>query len=242
MSTTATFLHITDVHLTQAGSPMRRDDTKVEIEAADVETRETALDLTFEKLAERIKSENITLSGVLFCGDAQNKGAPGGHDQLLAMLTSRFGSVGISNANIVATPGNHDVPKNSKPGSRERYKAFVEVWRKAGCVTPWLDGLDNEKISDATLHSLVDPNGLWAVFPLNSSNWSQSKLPMSGELKKELAEATANMPDAVGANKDQARQAFRKLVDPLLEKLLSVDMARISRTQLAAMRPVGERR
>lgn len=59
----------------------------------------------------------MTLSGVLFCGDAQNKGLPGGHDQLLKMLTERFELVGVTPANIVATPGNHDVPKGSLPSS-----------------------------------------------------------------------------------------------------------------------------
>lgn len=50
MSGLATFLHITDVHLTRDGSPMRRDDAKVSIEAASVETRERALTLPSRKL------------------------------------------------------------------------------------------------------------------------------------------------------------------------------------------------
>lgn len=239
MSGLATFLHITDVHLTRDGSPMRRDDAKVSIEAASEETRERALDLTLKKIAERLQADNVTLSGVLFCGDAQNKGAPGGHDQLFKMLIERFGSVGISPANIVATPGNHDVPKGSLPSSPERYEDFLRVWRDNGCITPWIDGIDDKaSAAPAPQHALVDPAGLWAVFPLNSSNWSQSTLQMQADLKLKLEEAATKMADAVASDKAKVEEAFKQIVEPMLRNLLAVDMARISHEQAEALRSI----
>lgn len=89
-------------------------------------------------------------------------GQLGGHQILLDLLLRHFQALGVTAANIVAVPGNHDVPRTSPPSSNLRYEEFTQVWRKAGCVTPWLDGVD-PSASDGGPHQLVSENRLWAV-------------------------------------------------------------------------------
>ena len=80
MSEGATFLHITDAHVSKSGVPFERDDFKVTVPGIPAGTREEALDLLFRRLAERLTQEGRTLDGVIFSGDAQSKGAAGGHE------------------------------------------------------------------------------------------------------------------------------------------------------------------
>ncbi|WP_292534847.1 metallophosphoesterase [Mesorhizobium sp.] len=129
---------MTDAHLAAAGAPFERDDHKVNIPGIEQETRESAMELTLSRLAERLERSGRRLDGVLFSGDAQDRGRPGGHQILLDLILRHFGPLGVATAQIVAVPGNHDVPRASLPSSSARYQAFTEVWRKAGCVTPWL--------------------------------------------------------------------------------------------------------
>ena len=49
---------------------------------------------------------------------------------------------GTASGAALCVPGNHDVPRSSQPSSIVRYRDFTSVWRAAGCVTPWLDGID----------------------------------------------------------------------------------------------------
>src|SRR5262249_3862262 len=142
MPASATFLQITDAHVAGVGTEFRRDDHKVEIPGIAQDTREGVLELLFGRLAGRLRSEDCTLDGILFSGDAQNRGLPGGHEKLLTLILKHFGPLGITPDKIVPSPGNHDVPRGTGPGSKERYAPFTSVWGKAGCVVPWLDGID----------------------------------------------------------------------------------------------------
>ncbi len=240
MQGSATFLHLADMHLTQVGQTMERNDAKVQLQGVSEETKEQALDLTFEKLAERLWREQNQLSGVLFTGDAQDRGAPGGHDQLFALLMKHFARLGISPQKIVVTPGNHDVVKNSEPGSEERYKAFIDVWRAKNCVTPWLDGIDSSP-ADPKQHSLVADDNLWAVFPLNSSNWAQSKFALPEGVDRQFNDVAKKLkelaPAAVAA---EIEAIFKDSVGPMLQSLTQVDVARLSGQQLSQIRPVIE--
>jgi hypothetical protein len=231
MADSATFLHLTDTHLALAGVPFKRDDHKVEVPGIEGETRESALDLTLSRLAERLMRDQRHLDGVLFSGDAQDRGSPGGHQILLDRLLHHFGPLGVTPANVVAVPGNHDVPRESSPSSSVRYQAFMEVWRKAGCVTPWLDGVDQSEI-DGGPHRLVSGDGLWAVYPINTSNWSH----VTRTLPEPLSSAWAKLP-ALAAGGDVAKEVRLRVQ---LDELARFDMARVSAQQLEFLRGLVE--
>jgi 3',5'-cyclic AMP phosphodiesterase CpdA len=228
----ATYLHITDAHIAAAGTPLPRDDLKVDVPGIAQASRESALDLLFARLAQRLKTEGRQLDGVLFGGDAQDRGRAGGHELLLQMILRHFGPLGITPARIVAVPGNHDVPRGSAPGSAERYKAFMDTWRCGGCITPWLDGIDTNPPSTgaAALHRLLSADNRLAVFPINSSNWSH----VSAVLPEPLRDVWAEIPK-LAAPGDAAREAALR---SQLDALATYDMARVSPDQLEALRSI----
>ncbi len=80
MTDRATFLHITDAHVSEAGVPFERDDRKVDVPGIPAGSREEALGLLFRRLAERLTRQGRSLDGVIFSGDAQSKGDAGGHE------------------------------------------------------------------------------------------------------------------------------------------------------------------
>ncbi|WP_202308655.1 metallophosphoesterase [Mesorhizobium sp. L-8-10] len=231
MPNTALFLHITDAHLTSAGTEFPRDDHKVRVPGIYQDTREAALRLMLQRLSERLAKEGRRLSGVLFSGDAQHQGRPGGHQLLLDMLLENLAAVGATAANIVAVPGNHDVVRGSQPGSLERYADFVDAWRKAGCVTPWLDGVDDSFL-DGGEHRLVAQDGSWAVFPINTSNWSQVNATLPEPLRSVWEKISETM--AGGDAEKEARLRHQ------LNELARYDMARISSQQLEVVRGLIE--
>jgi 3',5'-cyclic AMP phosphodiesterase CpdA/thymidylate synthase len=232
MSHSAIFLHLTDVHLAQAGAPFARDDHKVKFPGIKPETREDALDLLCGRLAERLMRDKRNLDGVLFTGDAQDRGSPGGHEFLLNLLLRHFASLGVTVANIIAVPGNHDVPRDSPPSSSRRYNSFTEVWRRAGCVTPWLDGVD-ALADDGGPHCLVSEDRLWAIFPINTSNWSH----VTQILPEPLASAWTNIPTLAAAGDSTREEKLRQQLDGLAR----YDMARVSGRQLEVLRERVER-
>lgn len=229
MTHAANFLHLTDTHLSLTGEPFARNDHKVIVPGIEYETREAALNLLCRRLSEKLQGENRRLDAVFFTGDAQNRGRPGGHRILLDILLKHFGPIGISPDRIVAVPGNHDVPRDSKPGSLERYRAFTEIWRDAGCITPWLDGVD-DPIQARYPHSLVGNENRWAVFPVNTANWSHVNL----SLPEPLASIWDTLP-TLGANGDGKKEAALR---EQLTALTRYDMARISDVQLEVLRDV----
>ncbi len=231
MPSLATFLHLTDTHLAAAGVPFERDDHKVVIPGIERETRESVLDLTLSRLAERLERSERRLDGVLFSGDAQDRGRPGGHQIMLDLVLRHFSPLGVTTANIVAVPGNHDVPRASPPSSLDRYEAFTDVWRKAGCITPWLDGVDSSA-SDGGPHRLVSADGIWAVFPINTSNWSH----VTRTLPEPLASIWATLP-ALAAGGDIPKETQLRAQ---FDELARYDMARVSGRQLEILRGLVE--
>jgi len=227
VSERALFLHLTDVHLMASGNPLPRDDHKVNIPGITQDTREGALELMLSRLAERLRKDGLQLDGVLFSGDAQDKGEPGGHKILFEMLIKHLADVGITPAKIVAVPGNHDVVQDSEPGSPERYGQFLESWRAEGCVTPWLDGIDHAP-ADGGPHMLTAEDLAWAVFPINTSNWSQ----VSSILPKPLSDVWDSIPSLLAPENTEMEKTLRKQ----LNGLARYDMARVSPRQLEVLR------
>jgi hypothetical protein len=231
MSDRATFLHITDPHVSAGGVPFERDDQKVQIPEVPKGTREHALALLFRRLVERLDREACSLDGVLFSGDAQSRGEAGGHEFVLDLLTEHLGPLGLTTDQIVAVPGNHDVPRESPPSSPERYENFVKTWRDHGCVVPWLDGIDAwPALADVEKHRLVAPDQSWAIFPINTSNWSH----VTSVLPEPLRSHWDAIPETVAAGDLAVAAKLRSQ----LHALARYDMARVSEHQLEALRTI----
>ncbi|MGY4617649.1 hypothetical protein ACVWZ4_002876 [Bradyrhizobium sp. USDA 4472] len=225
----AIFLHLTDAHVSAKGVPHARDDIKVEVPGLLGGTREAALVHLFSRFAERLEKEKLSLDGVIFSGDAQEKGGAGGHELVLELILDKLGPFGIVPGKIVATPGNHDVPQDSLPSDPARYAAFNKVWRDAGCIVPWLDGIDTvPQIAHPDRHRLVAADLSWAVFPINTSNWSH----VAAELPEPLRNVWSRIPEAMApGDPDQAAKIGRQLAS-----LVRFDMARVSDEQLDVLR------
>ncbi len=232
MSNRATFLHLTDAHVSAAGVPLIRDDRKVVIPAITPGRREDALEQLFVRLAERLSEEGRSVDAVIFSGDAQNQSASGGHELVFELLIKHLGSAGVKPERIVATPGNHDVPRDAPPGSKDRYAAFCKVWSDAGCIVPWLDGIDSWPLprSEMDRHRLLSPDRSWAIFAVNTSNWSH----VSSVLPEPLKDIWDAIPEQM-ANGDAGRAS--RLRDQL-QSLARYDMARVSERQLEALRAI----
>ncbi|MFJ7440158.1 metallophosphoesterase [Methylorubrum thiocyanatum] len=229
MATQALFLHVTDAHIGMSGTPFGRHDIKAQIPGIRQPTREEVLDLALARLGQRLAAEGCTLDGVLFSGDALDRGRAGGHERLLEMLLERLRHCGVVPERIIATPGNHDMPRTSLPGSEERYAAFRDVWGKAGCILPWLDGIDAVPPSPDR-HRLLSSDLRWAVFPINTSNWSH----VTSILPKPLADVWSHIPDLLPEKDAEGREELRRQ----LEALVRYDMARVSHDQLEALRAI----
>jgi len=226
-----TFLHVTDAHISGLGTEFPRDDQKVKIPGASQDTREEVLRLLFARLAERLRQESRQLDGVLFSGDALDRGRASGHKLLLDLLLRHFGPLGITPERIVATPGNHDVPRGTAPSTPERYEPFTSVWAKAGCVVPWLDGVDPQLIGGRDgPHRLLAPDQRWAIYPVNTSNWSH----VTSILPEPLKDVWDRIPGLLAGGDAEREQTLRSQ----LEALARYDMARISRDQLEALRAI----
>lgn len=231
MADRATFLHITDAHVSSLGVPFERDDRKVDIPGVPDGTREGVLELLFRRLAERLKAEDRTLDAVLFSGDAQSKGDPGGHELVLKLMTNHLSPLGLTADRIVSVPGNHDVPRDAAPSSAKRYESFSRVWRDQGCIVPWLDGVDAwPAIASPDRHRLIAADRSWAVFPINTSNWSH----VTSVLPEPLQTYWDAIPDTLaGGDADTAKKLRSQL-----QALARYDMARVSEHQLEALRTI----
>ncbi len=234
MAASAIFLHVTDPHIAGSGTSLPLDDHKVDIPAVEQETRERALDLLFGRLAERLTREGRSLDGILFGGDALDRGRPGGHASLLEMFLKHSGRLGITAGRIVAVLGNHDVPRGSPPSSRERYQAFLDVWGTAGCVVPWLDGVDPAPVPkiDSDRHRLLDFDKRWVVFAMNTSNWSH----VTQTLPQPLQGLWNELPSIAAKGDAELERKLRGQLDSLAQ----YDMTRVSPAQLEALRTIME--
>ena len=220
---TLTFLHVTDCHLS-ASETIQTIDQKTKVRGVKQPLRSKVLQDALHELADRYLQRKKTIDGVLFSGDGTFKGDPNGQLELRKMLLAELSCIGITSANIIATPGNHDIVAGSEPGTQPRYKLFQEAWiQLEPVVVPFIDGLHDIKDFKVSSHVLKDPEANWAVFPINTSNWSQ--LRISDDDDPEIARLRA----FIQAGNDT------KLISTL-DRLSTYDIARVSDDQLEALR------
>ncbi|HQU79844.1 MAG TPA: metallophosphoesterase [Azonexus sp.] len=222
------FLHITDSHLTPT-EVVETMDIKVNVPGVTQPLRIDLLQATVRNLREKLQNEGSPLHGVIFSGDGTLKGDSNGQVALRNMLLEELGPLGITPARIVATPGNHDIVSGSEPNGAGRYELFQKAWlNPEPVVVPFLEGVHRLDALNIDTHVLRDPNGEWAVFPINSANWSQTRLAENGDadfasLKKYI--------EASGQTK----------LAKALNKLCTPDIARISEDQLNALKKMVDK-
>lgn len=218
-----TFLHITDCHLSKSAT-VQNIDRKTRIDGMAPPLRADMLQATLQGLVEKLKEDNLTLDAVLFSGDGTLQGDPDGQVTLKDMLLTELASVGIKKANLIATPGNHDIVARSTPSSPSRYELFQKAWIGSDpVVVPFLDGINRICDLDTQRHVLRDPEGSWAIFPINTANWSQISIPDNENDKISLL------------RKHVASSGDPKLTETL-DGLCTYDVARISEEQLNALK------
>ncbi|MFG6412691.1 metallophosphoesterase family protein [Roseateles sp. DC23W] len=225
----ARLLHITDTHLSVSGTHFPWDDHgKVTIEALnwDGPTREELYDKALGRIAEHLTDHGQKLGAVVFSGDALSRGPSGGDQVLLEALLRHLRPFGIEPPRIVAVPGNHDIQRGTTPSTEARYDGFIKTWRNAGCVTPWLDGVDKKGEADLHKHVLIGEGGLWAIVALNSCNWSQTSA-----LTDDLRARWDTIPGLLSAEPE-----LQKKFKQELDKLRYYDMARVSEHQFEVLR------
>jgi hypothetical protein len=229
MNSALRLLHVTDSHVLVEGGDHQPHDIKVDIHA-DLQSRAEVFDLLFKRIAEETSSSDERLDGVIFSGDALARGQAGGNRLLLELVQKHFG---LGPQRILAVPGNHDVPKGSQPGSKERYQDFLSVWRDAKCITPWLDVIDAGEVPpDWTKHVLLAGDNSWAVMAVNSCNWSHANAEISQELKAVWPQLAAGVSG--GDDKKKA------IIEKELQSLIQHDAAHISRRQFECIREMFE--
>jgi 3',5'-cyclic AMP phosphodiesterase CpdA len=224
MTKEARLLHITDTHIKAAGGDLMLDDRKKDL-GLDPQSKLRAMGYLLSRIAERLDKEGVTLDGVVFSGDALPAGTPGGDGALLSTLQEYLR---IAPDRILAVPGNHDIPRDTSPGSTERYAQFVRAWRSAGCITPWLDGVD--VVNDGETwrkHMLLGPENSWAVLAVNSCNWSHVEAvpkelkPIWNDIKAaaEAAVPTDRRAAVASAMQDLVRYDAAHVSDPQFEMI-----------------------
>lgn len=218
-------------------------DAKITVPGIEDPTKIEALRVTAEHLAERLKVQNRLLDGVLFTGDAQDKAAPHGHDELRKVLEEALSDVMQPHARYVATPGNHDVPRGSSPGAKVRYAEFTKAWRetKPEAVTPWLDNIDDpgtDTDEARRIHSFEDPEGNWAIYPINSSNWSHTQVDIPKEIENGFLALREEVEKAGGGTWLKIEPIIEEQIRAPLKKRLLFDIAHVSERQLEALKPI----
>jgi 3',5'-cyclic AMP phosphodiesterase CpdA len=227
------FLHISDPHFSKSGNPLGDQDFKNPLQSTLPRTREDSFARTIGELSKAEEQQKI--SAILLTGDYDYRGPSGGMVALRDMLAEHF-SEGECPP-IVAIPGNHDISRGSDPSSPDRYKTFVDSWRSSDLpvTTPFLDGIDDIKLiaSNWEKHCLISPDQdeKYIIVPINSCNWSQSKLKARSDYDKDFWEETK-------AAISRSDAALGAKLDAELEKFSSVDAALISDNQFSALKEI----
>lgn len=218
------FLHIADPHLLSAAASRPVDDHKVGlVPPGDRTTHHEVLRLTLERLGQQLANDHRALDAVIVTGDVADKNNEGGYEAFTALLDA-LGAVKPPPNRIVVVPGNHDVAMGLAPGDPRRYDHFIRFMRGAGFVTPLLSGVDRVPISPGDLPRHVVIVDDVQIVPVETSAYSQVSLDFGI-----AAPSWTRVEDTIRAGGS---------VDELdaIRKLRVVDAARISPTQLEAVR------
>jgi 3',5'-cyclic AMP phosphodiesterase CpdA len=221
-------LHLSDVHLGATPIEDVADEYKAEFVSPEERTqRHKILRWTLEALPEAL-SLSGPLDAIVLSGDITVANGEEGFKQLDGLLGA-LGDARPAKDRIVVVPGNHDVTWHTPSSCEARYQLFLEHVRKAGYVTPLLDGIDinadGKFIGDpAWPHDVRDAEAGWILIPINSSNYSGSTEPIGSDLDAHWQAMVQDVERDVG--EEGAK---------VLRRLRTHDAARVSPAQLQAL-------
>jgi 3',5'-cyclic AMP phosphodiesterase CpdA len=215
-------LHLSDLHLANTPAEDAVGDYKVEAVAEkDRVTRVRLLRDTLKALSGWLADNHETLDGIIVTGDVTTRGRPQGFGELPGLLEA-LGDALPEPSRIVVVPGNHDVAWGTLPGSTERYGAFIEGVRRAGYVTPLLDGIDYD---GDRLRSTASPLVIgqdFAVVAINSADMCGVIEPFPPDIDAELERLSADGMISHGLQGE-------------IRRVRMYDMPRISQRQMGAL-------
>jgi hypothetical protein len=218
----ALILHIADLHLVSAATSRPVDDHKAGlIPSGDRITHHAMLRSTLQQLAQKLADNGEALDAIVVTGDVADKNNEGGYEAFLDLIGA-LGTTKPAADRIVVLAGNHDVKSGLRPGDPERYEKFVRFIRRAGFVTPLLDGIDSLPVpATDVLKHLVSSDDIQLI-PIDSSAYSQVLLNVGISVTawNNLEAAVRGVPAELDA----------------LRKLKLADAARVSGLQLDEIR------
>jgi 3',5'-cyclic AMP phosphodiesterase CpdA len=232
------FLHLSDFHLVSDNAPTELiGDYKIDVvEWEDKQRRQARLEYTLRDLAASYSQSNQSFDAVLMTGDIANISNTDGFARFTSLIDELKPALPDDYKNkIVVVPGNHDVLRDSKRGSRERYERFLNATRDQGYITPVLDGVDIDssgkpkRAITRNEHYLLAPDRSWLIIPISCADYYQSIIPLDAGISKSLwdtFEKGLKISDISQRDKHANAAA----------KMRRVDVARVSNGQLAYWR------
>jgi len=158
-------LHISDLHLGKGQPWERATDDKSGIVPRDENSRLTVIRTSLVAVKDHLLAEGLDLHAVVVSGDISTEHDEAGFKHFGELLEA----VELAEPDrIIVVPGNHDVDRDSDPGTLAKYALFLEHTRAAGISTPFCDGVDEPDASEAQpILELED----CVIAAVNSANW-----------------------------------------------------------------------
>ncbi|WP_311258277.1 metallophosphoesterase [Microbacterium sp. WCS2018Hpa-9] len=218
----ATLLHLSDLHLTGAGSPAPTADHKVSvIPVTNAGHRADLLRSTLGGLRLALENAGESLDAIIITGDITNGGQMAGFAELSDVLVA-LGDRLPPCERILVVPGNHDVDRDAE--GDERF-AGIRGLRDEGYLVGWLS---DEEVSVHPAPVLTASDESFVLVGLNSSMFSGSKVAVEKDLHGHLETLRKR------ATKDTA---VRVLLEAWDERGRA-DIARMSSVELGAVSPL----
>ncbi len=163
-------LHLSDLHLGKGQAWERPTDDKAGIVPPDENSRLTVIKTSLNAVKEHLNAQGLELDALIVGGDITTA-----HDQEgFAKFNHLLEEVEVVDpARIIAVPGNHDVDRESDPGTPGKYELFLAHTRALGMRTPFCDGVDASDDSEA---QPVLELGDCLISGVNSANWCGVKI------------------------------------------------------------------
>lgn len=216
----ATLLHLSDLHLTGAGSDVPTADHKAKvIPLHDAGTKKKLLMSSLRGLDESLRASGELLDAIIITGDVTNGGVLEGYAELTEVLEA----LGVSlppRGRVLIVPGNHDVDR--KATGDERF-AGLRALRAEGYLVGWLS---ESELATEPAPVLTAADQSYVVVGLNSAIYSGSQLYTEGGLSEHIDKLRKR------AERDPA---IRALIDAWTARG-SADIARMSDSELQEAR------
>jgi 3',5'-cyclic AMP phosphodiesterase CpdA len=159
-------LHLSDLHLGKDQPWERATDDKSEFVPKGENSRLAVMETALAAVKQHLVTSDLELDSVVIGGDITTGYDEEGFTRFSSLLEG-LKLVGDVDR-IIAVPGNHDVDRESDPGTEQKYARFLKFTREAGFRTPFCDGVDTIEAADA--RPILDLEDC-VIAAINSANW-----------------------------------------------------------------------